>query len=258
MKKALKIFGIALAALLVLFIVLAHIGHGIQEQETTQVVQAALQHAATLTPEQALIEGGKKDATPGWELVSALYDSKDKEVCYTYDGYGQGIKYERVYIDARAFAVYHSNGLIERSNGRLGYWEAGETDPCTLMKDIARDFRHNVVDLLLPSTPAPEKSVVKQHKTPKPENNCPLYANDGYHCNGSTQVLDTKPTVSAHYETNEQGVIKAPASTLEKEQCMKDYAAHPWYVVNDDGTKVVDANAACYIATKMNATSSSQ
>jgi len=35
----------------------------------------------------------------------------------------------------------------------------------------------------------------------------------------------------------------APKDTVE--QCLKNYAVHPWYVVKDDGTKIIDAGAAC-------------
>ncbi len=35
----------------------------------------------------------------------------------------------------------------------------------------------------------------------------------------------------------------APKDTTE--ECKKHYAAHPWYVVKEDGTKVIDAEAAC-------------
>lgn len=154
MKKALKWFGIAFASIFVALCILAYVGHGVQEQgqtTTAKAVETAVQHAAALTPEQALVEGGKKDATPGWELYSALYDSKDKEICYTYYGSGQGIKYEKIYIELGASTVYHSNGLIEHSSGRTGYWDAGDTSPCQLMKEIAHDAHRTVVELLAPA-----------------------------------------------------------------------------------------------------------
>lgn len=196
-----------------------------QDAATTAQVQQVLAHAASLTTEQALVEGGKKDATPGWRLTSALYNSKKQAVCYTYKGNGQGISYEYADMNSRTWIVYHSDGLEEFSNGRSDFWEAGD-NPCEMRKRWWKDDKNKVVDLLL--TPAEnicmDKVDTMQDRTdrqvaarqaaiyacfgepvpsdvqavlnkpaPKPsksvpQNNCPLEPPDGYYCNGTTQV----------------------------------------------------------------------
>src|ERR1039458_1666233 len=152
MKTGLILCGVFLL-LAVLVGALGHYEGAKHGAAITTEVQQAVVHTASLTTEEALVEGGKKDATPGWRLTSALYDKKNNEVCYTYSGSGHGILYEEVYRESGAWIVYHSNGLEEFSNGRTNYWEAGD-NPCTRMKDIAKILgnKYKIVDLLL--TPA--------------------------------------------------------------------------------------------------------
>jgi hypothetical protein len=150
-------FALCLALLFLLvvvaLVVLGSMNSTTQQATTTQAVQQAETKAATLTTEQALIEGGKKDAAPGWELASALYDKKRSEVCYTYTGTGHGIKYENVNMDRHTWIAYHSDGLEEFSNGRTDFWEAGN-NPCDRMKSTAKllDKKVKIFDLML--TPA--------------------------------------------------------------------------------------------------------
>jgi len=100
--------GLLFLLLVVALAVLGSINNTRQQAAQEQAVQKVVAHAASLTTEQALVEGGKKDATPGWELASALYDEKRNEVCYTYTGTGHGIKYENVNMDSHTWVVYHT------------------------------------------------------------------------------------------------------------------------------------------------------
>jgi hypothetical protein len=163
-----KIFGFILCGMFLLLMLTCALGqHEIAKQDaaTTTQVQQVLAHAASLTTEQALVEGGKKDATPGWQLTSALYDKKRNEVCYTYSGTGHGISYERADMDSRTWIVYHSDGIKEFSNGRTDLWEAGD-NPCDRMKSTATllDKKAKIVDLLL--TPAENACMDKVDRMP--------------------------------------------------------------------------------------------
>jgi hypothetical protein len=58
---------------------------------------------------------------------------------------------------------------------------------------------------------------------------CPRVAISGYKCNGTWAVPLTPEELTQE----------------KKSHCLKDYAVHPWYVVKEDGTQVIDADAAC-------------
>ena len=91
-----------------------------------------------LTVDEALVAGGKADARQGFDLISALYSSKNNQICYTYFAEGIGPEYELARLEDHSWAYWHSNGLKEFSSGRLSSCEADE-EPCHMYKRIWRN-----------------------------------------------------------------------------------------------------------------------
>jgi hypothetical protein len=234
--NSVKIVGLILCGMFLLIMLTCALGHheiAKQDAATTTQVQQVLAHAASLTTEQALVEGGEKDATPGWQLTSALYNKKSSEVCYTYSGSGHGIKYEKADMESRTWIVYHSDGLKEFSNGRTDYWEAGD-DPCERMKSMVKLLgkKDKIVDLML--TPAQNACMDKVPEVNGSEKRLAAVIKATNACFGQTIVPDTASAPSPK-----------PDPAEKEAQCERDYNAHPWYVVAEDGTKSVDVHAAC-------------
>ena len=93
-----------------------------------------------LSPETvtALIEGGKKDMTPGYGyvMVSAVYRKATyATVCYVYAVPSQRTEYEVVDITRGISSFYHRTGSMESTDGFSKVWDGSKPYLCRAEKD---------------------------------------------------------------------------------------------------------------------------
>jgi hypothetical protein len=93
-----------------------------------------------LSPETiaALIEGGRKDITPGYGyvMVSVVYRKATfATVCYVYAVPNQRTEYEVINLTRGISSFYHRTGYMESTDGFSKVWDGSKPYACRVEKD---------------------------------------------------------------------------------------------------------------------------
>jgi hypothetical protein len=117
---------------------------------------------ATLTREEAVLEGGKADAAPGFSLTHAYYKADagtgDREIdCYVFERIGgSATEFEIVFPTSMSYVYYRADGIKINEVNRASVYDYDliMRHPCSILTDLpSRDSEMkplpaNVVDLV--------------------------------------------------------------------------------------------------------------